>query len=72
MFIDRIFPEVVGGKSTLRERLTAEALAQELSNEQATAIVADLPEGLLSSGCFLDKMTGLWRYEFGMPVGHQN
>ncbi len=67
MFIDQIFPAVVGGKSSLRERLIVEALAQGFSNEHANAIVSMVPERLISSGCFLDKMTGLWRYEFGAP-----
>jgi hypothetical protein len=31
------------------------------------AIVAIAPAALISSECFLDKMTGLWRYEFGLP-----
>lgn len=67
MFIDQIFPAVVAEKSTLLERLIAEAMAQGVTREQASAILSIVPERLISAGCFLDKMTGLWRYEFGVP-----
>lgn len=67
MFIDEVFAQVVGGKDTLRRRLVAEAMAQGFSNEYAEEIVSIIPESLISSECFLDRMTGLWRYEFGLP-----
>ena len=67
MFIDQVFPEVVGGKSTLRERLLTNAAASGWPEERANALIAIVPQRLINSACFLDKMTGLWRYEFGMP-----
>ncbi len=67
MFIDQVFPEVVGGKSTLRERLLAKAAASGWPEERANALIAIVPQRLKDSACFLDKMTGLWRYEFGRP-----
>jgi hypothetical protein len=65
MIIDQVFPKTVGGRSSLRERLITEALGQGLSDERSNLIVSVVPEMLLSSGCFLDRMTNLWRYEFG-------
>ena len=67
MFIDEVFPQVVVEKSTLRERLLAEGVAEGWSEERARALLSVVPEPLIASGCFLDKMTGLWRYEFGVP-----
>jgi len=67
MFIDQVFPAVIVEKSTLRHRLVSEATAHGLTNEKANAILANVPDKLVSGGAFLDKMTGLWRYEFGFP-----
>ena len=67
MFIDQLFPEVVAGKSTLRERLLARAAACGWPEDRANLLLAIVPQRLISSACFLDKMTGLWRYEFGIP-----
>lgn len=67
MLIDQVFPVVVAEKGVLRERLVSEAIAHGLTNDQANAILSDVPERLVEVGSFLDKMTGLWRYEFGLP-----
>ena len=67
MLIDRILPTVVAEKSSLRERLLAEGLAVGWTREQANRLIASVPEPLISADAFLDKLTGLWRYEFGMP-----
>lgn len=67
MFIEQIFPAVVADKSTLLERLFAEGKARGLSREITKAVVSVVPEALIKAGAFLDKMTNLWRYEFGVP-----
>jgi len=67
MFIEKIFPAVVAEKSTLHERLFAEGKVRGLSNEETKAIVSIIPKILIEAGAFLDKMTSLWRYEFGVP-----
>lgn len=67
MFIEQIFPDVVAAKSTLQERIFAEGEARGLSNEDIKAIVSIVPTTLLEAGAFLDKMTSMWRYEFGVP-----
>ncbi|HYE36668.1 hypothetical protein [Methylocaldum sp.] len=67
MLIDHIFPAVVAEKSTLQNRLLAEATANSLSGEVFGSVITGVPERLINAGCFLDKMTGLWRYEFGVP-----
>lgn len=72
MFIDHVFPDVIAEKSTLRERLLAEGASVGLTPEQAAQFVALIPEPLISTGAFLDKLTGLWRYEFGVPFDIAN
>lgn len=67
MFIEQIFPEVIAEKSTLYERLFAEAKARGVSNADMKKILSVVPKALIDAGAFLDKMTNLWRYEFGVP-----
>jgi len=67
MIIEQIFPNVIAEKSTLQERLLAEGMLRSLSNEHVALIISSVPEPLSSAGSFLDKMTGIWRYEFGVP-----
>ncbi len=67
MLIDQVFPAVVAEKGALRDRLVSEAIAHGLTNDQANAILSDVPKRLVETGSFLDKRTGLWRYEFGLP-----
>jgi hypothetical protein len=72
MLIDHVFPAVVAEKSTLRERLLAEGAGVGLAPEQVAQLIASVPERLISTGAFLDKLTGLWRYEFGVPYDISN
>ncbi|MDP3125027.1 MAG: hypothetical protein Q8M84_05270 [Thiobacillus sp.] len=72
MLIDHVFPVVIAEKSTLRDRLLAEGAAVGLTPEQTAQFVALVPEPLISTGAFLDKLTGLWRYEFGVPFDITN
>ena len=67
MYIEQVFAAVVGGKDTLRNRFLAEATRHGLSAEQGNALFSLMPEPLARAGTFLDKMTGFWRYEFGLP-----
>lgn len=67
MYIEQVFAAVVGGKDTLRSRFSAEAAKHGLSAEQANTLFSLIPAPLANAGAFLDKMTGLWRYEFGLP-----
>jgi len=67
MMIDRVFPHVVGDRGSLKDQLFQRAMEQGLSKEQATERFASVPGPLIDAGAFLDKLTGLWRYEFGVP-----
>lgn len=67
MFIEQIFPAVVAQKSTLRECLLAEAKIRGMPNVDMEEIMSIVPSALIEAGAFLDQMTKLWRYEFGVP-----
>jgi len=67
MYIEHVFPAVVAGKDTLWKRLLEEAAEQGIAEERAKMLVSEIPDPLAGAGAFLDKLTGLWRYEFGLP-----
>ncbi|MDO8415723.1 MAG: hypothetical protein Q7S87_05865 [Agitococcus sp.] len=67
MDIRKIFPQTVQEVSTLRERLIITAKIQGWTESKITAVFSNVPNVLLDSLAFLDKLTGLWRYEFGIP-----
>jgi hypothetical protein len=67
MYIEHVFPAVVAGKDTLWKRLLEEAAGQGIAEERAKTLVSEIPEPPAGAGAFLDKLTGLWRYEFGVP-----
>lgn len=67
MIIEQIFPDVIAEKSTLRDRLITEARVLSIETAHANAIISVIPGALIGAPCFLDKMTNIWRYEFGIP-----
>jgi hypothetical protein len=73
MWIERIKPELIGAKSDLASRLRGEAKIRGWLDEDCEAVIAITPTKLLSCPCFLDRLTNIWRYEFGEPhrVGNE-
>jgi hypothetical protein len=67
MLIDSVFPQMVESKSDLTTCLIAQATARGLRPEQITTLLSIVPQPLSGAGAFLDKLTGIWRYEFGAP-----
>lgn len=67
MKIEEVCPEVIGALGSLKDSLRQSLLSLGVAADEAAGIVADIPAPLIDSGAFLDKMTGLWRYEFGLP-----
>lgn len=67
MLIDEQFPQAVGGRATLREAFVAEAMSAGTSPPDAERLFAALPARLAQAECFMDRVTDLWRYEFGRP-----
>ena len=58
---------LVGELSTVPEILGRIARASGLTSEEAAAVVRLCPSAIAEAACFLDRRTGLWRYEFGLP-----
>lgn len=67
MLIDYVFPEIVAQKSTLRQSLEASLLSQGRTTAEIQQLLAHLPSPLVDARAFLDRLTNLWRYEFGSP-----
>jgi len=67
MLVEKIFPQVIGGKATLQSRLETEGKENGLSAGEINELVSIVPLKLLNSDCFHDRLTKLWRYEFGRP-----
>jgi hypothetical protein len=67
MLIEHVFPHVVGATASLQDRLAAEGRNAEITPELVDEIVSALPLKILNSECFFDRMTSVWRYEFGLP-----
>ena len=67
MLVEQICPDFIAEKSTLRKRLFAEGKDRGLSKEDIREIISSVPQALIDAGAFLDRMTNLWRYEFGVP-----
>jgi hypothetical protein len=65
MKIDQYMPKIVGGRSTVLDRL-AQSLA-DAGEPQARIdeILDELPQPIVAAEAFLDLLTKLWRYEFG-------
>lgn len=67
MLIDQLLPRVIAERSSLRERLAIEGATREMAHVEVTPLIAQLPDEFLNAGAFLDRLTSIWRYEFGMP-----
>lgn len=72
MLIDQVFPQVVEAKSDMQSCLLATAKDLGCSDEEIGKILSSAPTDLLAAECFLDKMTKLWRYEYGLPSNLPN
>ena len=68
MMVEQLEPRVVGATAPLVARLASEAQAQGLSRDEAAMILAALPPNLRQAMCFNDRLTGVWKYEFGEPL----
>jgi hypothetical protein len=70
-----VHQRVVGGLADLRELFRASAKWRRISREEADAVSRLVPAQILELGCFLDRLTGEWRYDYGEPFilpGGQN
>ena len=59
---------MVGGIARLDSLFLAAARYRNIARQEVEQVIAIAPEAIRSSPCFLDRLTGLWRYEFGEPL----
>jgi hypothetical protein len=65
----------VGGLADLRELFRASAKWRGISREEADEVSRLVPAQILELGCFLDRLSSEWRYDYGEPFalpGGQN
>lgn len=63
-------PEIlIGGLAALPELFHASAKWRGLSREEVEEVIRLVPAPILELICFLDRITKLWRYDYGEPFG---
>ncbi len=67
MLVEQVLPMFVHATRALPDCLLAEAKVRGLSIDQAKSLFSIVPEDIMRAGCFFDKITDMWRYEFGRP-----
>ncbi len=67
MLIEQVFPQLVQELSDMKSCLIAEFKSTNTAPENIDSFISWFPNDLLATKCFLCKLTGLWRYEFGLP-----
>lgn len=63
----RVPSNFIGGIASLPDLLRSIAKGRGLSDQSADDFIVLIPENLRTSPCFLDRLTSLWRYDFGEP-----
>lgn len=67
LVVERLLPDVVGERASLKECLLEKIKASSQLRIDVNDFLSCVPTVLLSSGAFMDRLTKLWRYEFGVP-----
>lgn len=63
----RACPALVEDEAPFVQVFAAHARAVGIQPAYVNDVWNILPDGIKSTGCFLDRVTGLWRYEYGEP-----
>jgi hypothetical protein len=58
---------MVGGLASLPDFLDAECRRRGMEQGVASELIDMLPRSIREAPCFLDRLTSLWRYDFGEP-----
>lgn len=67
MKLPRVPEILVGGLAALPELFRASAKWRGLSRNQVEEVIRLVPGPIIDQVCFLDRLTGLWRYDYGEP-----
>lgn len=65
MLIEEKFPAAVGAKLPLASAFLIHASAVGISEHRAAALLRLIPSPLSDAECFFDKISNIWKYEFG-------
>lgn len=68
MDLPRVPPSFVGGVADLQSLFVSLVRYRGIAREEVEEIAALAPEPIRKAPCFLDRLTGLWRYDFGEPL----
>lgn len=68
MLIQEKLPVAVGATMPLTTAFPMHAIARGLSQARAAALLDLIPNPLANAECFLDNITGIWKYEFGASL----
>src|SRR5262245_28439741 len=63
----RVPPSLVGGIADLRSLFISLSRYRGIARKHVEDIVALVPGHIGNATCFLDRLTGFWRYDFGEP-----
>src|SRR6266511_2962242 len=67
MNLPRVPSALVGGVAALPDLFVALARSRGIPREEARGIADLVPAQIKVAPCFLDRLTGIWRYDFGEP-----
>lgn len=67
MNLPRVPSALVGGVATLPDLFVALGKSQGIPREETRTIAELVPAQIKAAPCFLDRLTGIWRYDFGEP-----
>lgn len=67
MNLPRVPSALVGGVAALPDLIVALGRSRGLPSEETRAIAELVPAQIKAAPCFLDRLTGIWRYDFGEP-----
>ena len=68
MDLPRVPPSLVGGTADLGSLFVSLGRYRNIPREDVEEIAALVPPPIKGTPCFLDRLTGLWRYDFGEPL----
>lgn len=68
MELRRVPAEMVGGLADLSGLFASLGRYRGIPREEVEQITALVPRAISTTPCFLDRLTGLWRYDFGEPL----
>jgi hypothetical protein len=70
MNLPRVPSALVGGVAALPDLFVALGRSRGIPREDTRTIADLVPAEIKATPCFLDRLTGIWRYGFGEPFAN--